>query len=167
MDIVILDFYNLNLYIKFANKDYHWTNAIDFVNNTGYPFTNTRFLSYEPERNIYHVDRTDNTFSVDIEAPEIQWIISNKDSLLSLISTLTLAATPVITLEMQRAQYLYDTDWLVQRHQEEILRNVPTTLTVQQFTDLLNYKQQLRDLTNQYSKETPIQSVVWPINPIR
>jgi hypothetical protein len=167
VNIVILDFYNLNLYIQFTNKEYHWTNATDFVNNTGYPFTNTRFLSYEPERNIYHVDRTDNTFSADIEAPEIQWIISNQDNLLATISALALSTALVITLEMQRAQYLYDTDWLVQRHQEEIMRSVPTTLSAQQFTDLLNYKQQLRDLTNQYSKETSTQAVVWPINPIR
>jgi len=61
---------------------------------------------------------------------------------------------------------LYDTDWLVQRHQEEQLRGVLTTLNPQEFSNLLNYKQQLRDLTDQYPLNTPVDQVTWPINPI-
>jgi hypothetical protein len=68
---------------------------------------------------------------------------------------------------MQRAQYLYDTDWLVQRHQEQILRSVTTTLSEQQIIDLLNYKQELRDLTQHYDLTQPAENISWPYNPIR
>ena len=76
------------------------------------------------------------------------------------------ADIPVVTMEMTRSQLLYDTDWIVQRHQEQLALGSATTLTPEQYITVLNYKQQLRDLTNTYSINTPTEQVVWPTNPL-
>lgn len=50
------------------------------------------------------------------------------------------------TLRAQRDTRLATTDWLVQRHAEELALGLDTTLTPGQHTDLLTYRQALRDL---------------------
>lgn len=164
--IVTLDFYNLNFYIKTGTADYHWNSETEFLQDTGYPFTTTKLLSIEPHRDIYHIQRADNTFENNSAAPEVVWFLEHEIALAQTVARLHQTTLPVLTLETERVIRLYDTDWLVQRHQEEQLRGVPTTLSTQEFTDLLNYKQQLRDLTNQYPLNTPVEQVTWPINPI-
>jgi hypothetical protein len=162
-----LDFFNSHFFIRVDNKEYHWENVIKFVTDTQYPFADTSgFISYEPNRDIYHVQRMGSQeVYLGVEQPEIKWFIDNKYSLLTAIEVLIEQDKPVITVEMQRAQYLADTDWLVQRHQEEILREVPTTLSLQQFAALLTYKQELRDITQQYPKDQPAEIVSWPTKP--
>jgi hypothetical protein len=44
--------------------------------------------------------------------------------------------------------------------------NIATTLTDEKYAELLAYRQQLRDLTNTFPKNTPAQQVTWPVNPI-
>lgn len=162
-----LDFFNSHFFIRVDNKDYYWENVVKFAGETQYPFADTSgFVSYEPNRDIYHVQRTGSQeVYLGIEQPEIQWFIDNKYNLLSTIELLIEEDKPVITVEMQRAQYLADTDWLVQRHQEELLREVLTTLTSEQFAALLTYKQELRDITQTYQKDQPAEIVSWPIKP--
>lgn len=163
--IVTLDFYSSNFYIKAEAEEYHWNSAQQFILDTQYPFLDTKLLSLEPHRDIYHV-RRDGSSDNSIDAPEIAWLLANEPILSQKVATLAKAAIPIITLEQQRIQLLYDTDWIVQRHQEELLLGVTPTLTQQQLIGLLNYKQQLRNLTNTYSPETPASAVVWPTNPI-
>ena len=168
-NIASLDFYNLHFFLRVDNKEYYWQELSKFIADTGYPFADTAaYVSYEPHREIYYVERKDTKEVIlGIEQPEIQWFIDNKYMLLGIIEQLTAVDNPVLTGLMQRAQYLYDTDWLVQRHQEEILRNVTTTLSQEQIYNLLLYKQELRDLTQHYDLTQPAQGIGWPINPIR
>ena len=168
-NIASLAFYNLHFFLRVDNKEYYWQDLSKFISDTGYPFTdNTAYVSYEPHREIYHVERKNSKeLYVGIEQPEIKWFIDNKYNLLSIIEQLIELDKFTITGLMQRAQYLYDTDWLVQRHQEEILRGVTTKLSQQQIIDLLNYKQELRDLTQYYDLTQPAENISWPINPIR
>lgn len=49
-------------------------------------------------------------------------------------------------LRAERDGMLMATDWLVQRHAEELALGLDTTLTPEQHTDLLTYRQALRDL---------------------
>jgi hypothetical protein len=67
---------------------------------------------------------------------------------------------------MTRNQKLFELDWVVQRHQEQLDLNIPTSLTNEQYIAVLTYKQQLRNLTNTYSKDTPTEEVTWPTNPL-
>jgi hypothetical protein len=168
-NIASLDFYNLHFFLRVDNKEYYWQELNKFIEDTGYPFADTTgYVSYEPYREIYHVERKDTKeVSLGIEQPEIQWFIDNKYSLLGIIEQLIESDKFTITGLMQRAQYLADTDWLVQRHQEQMLRSVTTTLSQQQIIDLLNYKQELRDLTQHYNLTQPAENISWPYNPIR
>jgi len=68
-----------------------------------------------------------------------------------------------LDIKNERDFRLSTTDWLVTRHNEEKLLGVSTTLTESQFTQLLNYRQALRNITTQY---TVLADVVWPVNPI-
>jgi hypothetical protein len=166
-NIVSLDFYNSHFFIKFDNLEYYWSNAEKFIANTAYPYASSvGLLSYEPNRNIYHLERQGGAFERGPELVEIQWFEDNKATLVPIIQGLIQAAIPIVTLEMRRAQLLGETDWLVQRHQEQFTLTIPTTLSEEQYIALLTYKQQLRDLTKVYSKDTPMNSVVWPTNPI-
>ncbi len=45
-----------------------------------------------------------------------------------------------------RENKLKETDWMILRHQDEIARTVQTTLTNEQYQELLNYRQALRDM---------------------
>ena len=49
-------------------------------------------------------------------------------------------------LRQTRNNLLSETDWYILRHQDEIARGVQTTLTAEQYQELLNYRQALRDL---------------------
>lgn len=164
---VSLDFYNSHFYIRIENKEHYWDNSTKFISDTSYPYSSTtRLLSYEPNRNIYHVERVNAEMGIGKELDEIKWFTDNKQRLIPILEQLIQATIPIITIEMTRAEKLAETDWLVQRHQEQLLQSISTTLTSTQFTDLLNYKQQLRDLTNTYSKTTPTDQVIWPTNPL-
>ena len=166
-NIVSLDFFNSNFFIRVEGTEYYWQDLNKFVEDTDYPFAETTaYVSYEPLRDIYHVERKNSReLTTGLDQPEIQWFIERIGLLKERIQYLIELDKPVITGFMQRAQYLYDTDWLVQRHQEEVLRGVPTTLSEQHMTALLNYKQELRDLTLHCDLNQPAETINWPFKP--
>lgn len=73
------------------------------------------------------------------------------------------AASKLEFLRLSRNARLAAVDGLVLRHKEELDRGVTTTLSAQQYMDLLTYKQALRDIPSQYSD---IETVVWPDWPL-
>ena len=58
-------------------------------------------------------------------------------------------ASIAIEMRAQRDTALAATDWLVQRHRDEIDMNGKTTLSSDQFKALLSYRDNLRNLPNQ------------------
>ena len=64
---------------------------------------------------------------------------------------------------LKRDQLLSDTQWLVQRHRDQIEVGEPTTLTADQYKALLTYRQALRDVPLQ--KDFPTK-VIYPEYPI-
>lgn len=52
----------------------------------------------------------------------------------------------VSTLRL-REKKLSETDWLVTRHLEQKMLEIPQTLSIVEFNNLLSYRQQLRDIT--------------------
>ena len=76
---------------------------------------------------------------------------------------------PVITdeqkwdeIRQQRDKKLSDTQWVMDRHSEQVAHGIKPTLTDNQIKDFADYRQALRDIT-EYS--TP-DEVVWPDNPL-
>lgn len=49
------------------------------------------------------------------------------------------------SLKAQRDQAIRETDWLVLRHRDEIDSSRPTTITEAEYSELLAYRQALRD----------------------
>lgn len=45
----------------------------------------------------------------------------------------------------QRGNLLSGSDWYSTRHRDQLGAGIPTSLTAQQFTDLMTYRQALRD----------------------
>jgi len=45
--------------------------------------------------------------------------------------------------------FLASTDWLMQRHRDQVESNHSTSLTEEEYTELLSYRQYLRDLSAQ------------------
>lgn len=163
-----LDFYNNSFFVRSGNIQYAWFSLENFIADTSFPYANgLMMVSYEPGREIYVVERENQVYEYGTEVTEIQWLASNFDTILELGRVKQIAETPVITLELLRQIKLSDADWLVQRHQEETLLNIPHKLTEEQYIAVLTYKQQLRDLTDTYSKDTPSADVIWPTNPIQ
>lgn len=79
------------------------------------------------------------------------------------------ARPPALTVEqradqarVRRDQHLSMTEWLVQRHRDEIDMAHPTTLSGEQFARLLAYRQTLRDLPTQDGFPDRI---IWPEEP--
>ena len=55
---------------------------------------------------------------------------------------------------------LAETDWMVTRHRDQLDAGIATSLTSEQYSKLLVYRQQLRDITNIYES---LDDVIWPI----
>lgn len=164
-DIVSLDFYNSHYYIRLNGLEYYSDDLEKFISEINYPYTTTKLLAYEPSRAIYQVERDNGISDSGPTLEEVCWFVDNKAHLEFVLRNIEQANTPVITLEMERNNRFANTDWLLQRHQEEILLMTTPTLTNTQFSALLSYRQQLRDLTNTYAKDTETNAIVWPTNP--
>jgi len=62
----------------------------------------------------------------------------------------------------KRDALLLDSQWLVQRHRDQLDTGIETTLTVDEYVALLQYRQDLRDIPGQIGFPTVIN---WPIAP--
>jgi hypothetical protein len=63
----------------------------------------------------------------------------------------------------KRDELLAASQWLVDRHRDELDASVPTTLTAAQFAGLQAYRQALRSITDQSGFPT---SIDWPVSPL-
>lgn len=164
-DIATLDFYNSSFYIRLDGCEYYADDLSKFRGDIPYPYEDINLLSYEPGRNIFSVEKHGGVVETGSELEPIAWLTDNRPSLLAAINRIAEVNKPIVTLEMQRALSLLETDWLVQRHQEELLLQTTPTLDDLQIRALLDYKQELRKLTQRYPKDQPAETVDWPQKP--
>ena len=157
---VSIDFYNGTVSCRFNSTNYLFSASSVFIEHTNFPYTETvRKISYEPDRNIYIVEELNGKISnhlANIEQAAIADAAAN---------------TARVPASAQREMLIYNTDYILQRHQEETLLNISHKLTDQQFADVLAYRQALRDLdVNGYVEGTTkikiITDVTWPTNPL-
>lgn len=165
--ILSLDFQHNSHFIRKNDFSYLWSSESNFITDSNFPFVDTTVrISYEPERNFFIVERLGGINETGEELPELQWAKDNFDSLLASARAREQSERFIITLAMERAQRLFDTDWVLQRKQEQDLLGLPNTMPDEQFNAVLTYRQALRDLTNSYAADTPATEVVWPVNPL-
>jgi hypothetical protein len=161
-----IDLHNGSISCRFNDVNYLFSTPQIFLDTSGYPFgETTRILSYEPDRNIFVVERLNGEMFSCSDLPEIQWIANNITAI-EQSAIADLANQPPVyvpTLRDQRDALLFATDWVLTRWQEETTINVAHSITEQKFADVLMYRQALRDITNVY---TSLDDVVWPTNPL-
>lgn len=157
---VILDLSNNSAYISLNGITHLFTSVSNFIELSSFPFNDVVSVSYEPSRNIKVVERLNGIFEGEASAV-IVWIEQNLENLMNAAKADgwgTLPPGP--SLRDIRQMKLIETDWLVLRHKEEIDLEKNTTLTLEQYHQVLNYRQALRDITKHYSSND---DVVWPI----
>jgi len=163
-----LDLYNNNISI-IRNGAAHLFSSVEyFIQNTNFPFVNqARIVHYEPDRNIFVVERSGPEIVSGADLVEIVWITDNIETIwqLAITDKAEQDARNAPSANMLRAVKLYETDWILQRHQEETLLNLPHKFTDQQMTDILTYRQALRDLGGINTANTPADQVNWPSVP--
>jgi hypothetical protein len=164
--IFTLDFFNDSYYFKQGAKQAFWNDKQQFLSDTGFPFINTGIVAVETDRNIYHVERPGAVNLTGESVEEVVWLLEHIELFLSIADQQSTLMNPTFTLEMSRQGRLFETDYILLRHQEETLLGLEHTLSEQQFQSVLAYRQALRDLTNSYSKDTPEDQVEWPNNPL-
>ena len=167
-DYISLDFYNHNFEMRINEKSMYIGDISAFVSATGCPFYETVVhLAYEPERNIYLVNRIDGTGSGDTTSDEMKWVIDNIELLESVceVEMAKQAQQYIVTMEMKRNGLLAETDWLMLRHQDEKLLEVDTTLTDSQMLELSTYRQILRNMSKTYQKDDDASTITWPNKP--
>ena len=159
---VTLDFINGNCSISLSGVNHLFSSSEKFISLTGYPFTDTHLLFFEPERGIFVVERSGPVTIGGENLEEIQWVISNKDNIIQAAHNDGYGniETYSPTLQQIRDQKLFETDWMITRHRDQIDLGMYPTLSNLQYQDLLTYRQALRDVTKLYNN---LDDVVWPL----
>jgi hypothetical protein len=162
--LVTLDFYNDNFFIQSGSFSHLWATRGNFL-NTGFPYGDTvGLLSYEPMRNLYMIEYIGGV-SKSGRSDEILWIEQHFDQLVDHAKEEKDSLDRIVpSIREMRQIKLYETEWLVQRHQEQTLANNPTSLSQLQFEALLAHRQWLRDITITYPDadlDSPYTSIVW------
>ena len=163
---VFIDFYNNSASCRIDDVAHAFSTADAFKYGAGFPYSETmQLVSYEPGRGIYVVEFSGGRTEVGPDLHAMVWIKEN-------LANIKAAAAqdlaehppyPPATLDTVRITKLLETDWVLQRKQEEDLLGIPNSLPAHKFLQVLQYRQALRDITKTYSD---IKTVVWPTDPL-
>lgn len=160
-----LDFWNDSYYFKQGKDVAFWNDPDEFRRDTGWSFDEVRFVAVETERDIYDVHYVGNAINKGPSQNEIQWLLERVSTFIELGKQQFDQRNPVHTMDTLRNVRLFESDFLVSRHKEQLELGVNTTLSEEEFNQLLTYRQQLRDLGLQYNKDLRWSLVTWPVAP--
>ena len=168
---VSLDYYNENFSCRINGNSYVFS-SVERFNSIGCPFSDTvKMLSYEPDRNLYVIEYDNGNVTNSQDSSEFEWIQNNLNRIEEVAIIDKNLSHPKIAAADQRMILLFNTDYVLQRHQEETTLNITHTLTEQQLNDVLVYRQALRDLNvhglaEGTTRTKTIDDVTWPTNPL-
>jgi hypothetical protein len=163
---VFIDFYNNGASCRIDDVVHAFSSADTFKYGAGFPYSETmQLVSYEPGRGIYVVEFVGGRNESGQDLHAMVWIKENLDKIkaAAIQDLAEHPPYPPLTLATLRNSKLYDTDWVLQRKQEEDLLSLPNTMSEDKFAAVLAYRQALRDITKTYSD---IKTVVWPTDPL-
>lgn len=163
--IFTLDFWNDSYYFKQGQNVAYWDNPDEFKRDTGWSFDTVRFVAIETERDIFDVHYVTNSMDKGASLPEVQWLLDRTETFIELGKQQFELRNPVHTMDNLRNIRLFESDFLVSRHKEQLEIGAATTLSEEQYQQLLTYRQQLRDLGSQYHKDIRWSLVSWPEAP--
>lgn len=143
------DVYCASADIRIDDVDCVFDSASQFIDETGFDFPEAKKVFFEPQRNIFVVERSGSICEVGSDLPEMIWLTNNIEVIKQAGVRVNKSKEIVVTWQMSRLEKFYFTDWLVTRHLEQQHIGVVTTLTDAQYTQLLTYRQALRDMTEE------------------
>lgn len=165
--LLSLDFLNNSYYVRSGSIEHAWYSKELFIEDTQFPYSEGLVgLGYEPSRNFYAIEKQNQGVVGGLESVEMQWVDSNFQVILEKGRIRRELETPVFTVSMMRDSKLTETDWVLQRHQEEVLLGRPTTLSDAELNAVLLYRQELRDVTTLFDKDMSWEQATWPVNPL-
>jgi hypothetical protein len=156
-----LEFHNNTCYINLKSVEYGFSSAAKFAELLSYPFNDTVTIHYEPERGFNVIEKLYGVVLNDDTQPEILWVANNIDNIIQAAyedGYGKMLEGP--TLRELRNIKIFESEWLILRHREEVELELTTTLSNEQYLKVLQYRQDLRDLPSRYSS---LDDVVWPI----
>lgn len=159
-----LDRYNKTVFIKTEKVSHVFNSVEEFETLTQFPFPFIKIISYEPERNIFAVERAKGVTEFGEDVPEIVWC-KNNEALLEQKAQEEFDSLPTNsppTIRDVRDTLLHLSDWAVLRHMDEKESGGATTLTPQQYEELRVYRQNLRNIPTVYDS---LDNVIWPQKP--
>jgi hypothetical protein len=165
-NIVVVETFNNIVHVRLSGTEYFgdWEH---FSKEIFFPFDEERIVSinFEPERAHFTVERPLGVVDSGENVQELAWIRDNLEVIRVTAERLAPAETPILSGIIRRQQLFSDTEWLVQRHLEQTSASITTTLTEQQFQELLAYRQALREITTTQDLASPADAIVWPHAP--
>ena len=165
--LLSLDFFNNSYYVRSGSIEHAWYNKELFIEDTGFPYAEGIVsLGYEPGRNLYIVEKENQGIFNGLDVSELKWVDDNFQMILEKGRLRREIETPIFTVEMMRDTKLIETDWVLQRHQEELLLGASPTLSTVELAAVLEYRQELRNITNTYDRNITWEKAVWPVNPL-
>lgn len=120
-----------------------------FISETGFSFPDAKKVYLEPERNIYIVERSGGKCYQGADQPELTWLVENIQHIKQVAQQINESRVPARNWRNDRNFNLAITDWMVTRHVEQTELLITTTLTAEQYGELLNFRQALRSLTDE------------------
>lgn len=163
---VCIDCYNSNVSAALGDLRHVFSSYDRFVELTGFERGNVNNATYELERNLFAVEYVGGVVVLGNQTPEIQWIENNIENIRQ--AAVTDKATfrlDEISMRQNRTGLLYNTDWLIVRHNEQLLLGADPTLTPQQLQELGVYRQALRDMPDEILAGTTYTESEWPTVP--
>ena len=117
-------------------------------------------FNYEPNRNVYVIALADGKTIVGEQSLEINWIKHNWNRIAEDFFDLMGDHEFRLTAWDKRILYFQHTDWYLERYREQVTLEVETSNTAEQISELLAFRQELRDMP--ISEEEFVEEVEWP-----
>jgi hypothetical protein len=164
--LMVVETFNNIVHVRLSDTEYvgNWEN---FSQEISFPFPDENIVSvnFEPDRNHYTIERPKGVVDSGEDIQEVAWIKENLELIRAASKKFVELEAVSLTGKDRRGQLLFETEWLVQRHIEQAALSMATTLSEQQFQELLAYRQALRDLTDTVDLNKPFDTIDWPIAP--
>jgi len=165
-NLVVVETFNNIVQVRLNGTEYFgsWEN---FSKEISFPFDEESIISinFEPTRAHFTVERPLGVVDSGESVEEIAWIKNNLGTIQATAQRLASLEIDVLLGTSQRQQLFSSTEWLVQRHLEQTSASITTTLTEEQFQQLLAYRQALREITNTQDLSAPASNIIWPKAP--
>jgi hypothetical protein len=159
-----LDRYNKTVFVQTEKVSHVFSSIEEFERLTEFPFPFIKIISYEPERNIFVIERAKGVAEFGEDVPEIVWCKQNEELLeqkaVEEFNSLPEHLPP--SIRDVRNTLLHLSDWAVLRHIDEKESGGVTTLTAKQYEELRVYRQNLRNIPTVYDS---LDAVIWPEKP--